>query len=116
MACSFNTIAQAIAAAQPNDVINIKGGTHTQLIGEISINLTLVASRGATGCEVGNSAFVTIDGLGQTFDATGGLVKITNGAKVTFRDMALINASAINGGIMAVFGSEVWQFIMVQHS
>ena len=56
-ACSFNTIADAIAAAQPNDVINIKNGTHTQLIGEISIDLTLVASRGTTGCEIGSNAF-----------------------------------------------------------
>ncbi len=106
-ACSFNTIADAIAAAQPNDVINIKAGTYTQLIGEISFNLTLVASS-ATGCENGDSIFVTIDGMGQTFDSTGGLVKITNGAKVTFRNMALKNASAINGGIMAVVdGSSV---------
>ncbi len=107
-ACNFNTISGAIAAAQPNDVINIKGGTHTQLIGEISINLTLVASRGATGCEIGDSVFAIIDGMGQTFDSIGGLVKITNGAKVTFRDIALINASAINGGVMAVVeGSSV---------
>jgi hypothetical protein len=107
--CSFNTIADAIAAAQPNDTINIKGGTHTQLIGEIPISLTLVASRGATGCEFSDSLiFATIDGMGQTFDATGGLVKITNGAKVTFRNMALTNASAINGGIMAIVdGSSV---------
>ncbi len=101
-ACNFNTIADAIAAAQPNDTINIRGGTHQQLIGEIPISLTLVASRGLSGCEFGNSAFATIDGQGQTFDATGGLVKITNGAKVTFRNLSLTNASAINGGIMAI--------------
>ncbi len=101
-ACSFNTIADAISAAQPNDVINIKAGTYNQLIGEIDMNLTLVASDGVTGCEVGGNIFTTIDGSGQTFDATGGLVKVTNGAVVTFRDMALVNASAINGGIMAV--------------
>ncbi len=107
-ACSFNTIADAIAAAQPFDVINIKGGIHEQLIGEIPISLTLVASRGITGCEFGNNAFATIDGLGQTFDTTGGLVKVTNGAKVTFQNMALRNASALNGGIMAVVdGSSV---------
>jgi fibronectin-binding autotransporter adhesin len=101
-ACNFNTIADAIAAAQPNDVVNIRGGTYNQLIGEIAIDLTLVASRGISGCEFGVSAFVTVDGMGQTFDATGGLVKITNGASVIFRNMALTNASAVNGGIMAV--------------
>jgi hypothetical protein len=101
-ACSFTTIAEAIAAAQPNDVVNIRGGTYAQQVGEISINLILVASRGVTGCEFGNSASVTIDGSGQSFDATGGLVKITNQAKVAFQKINLTNASAINGGIIAV--------------
>ena len=103
-ACSFNTIADAIQAAQPNDVVNIRGGNYSELLGEISKNLRLVASSGATGCENGNNATVTIDGLGQTFDANGGLVKITNAAKVTFININMTNASAINGGIMAIIG------------
>ncbi len=107
-ACSFNTIADAIQAAQPNDVVNIRGGTYSELLGEISMNLRLIASRGASGCEIGNNATVTIDGLGQTFDATGGLVKITNASKVTFININMTNASAINGGIMAILdGSKV---------
>ena len=109
-ACNFNTITDAIAAAESNDTINIQAGIHAQIIGEISIDLTLVASRGGlTGCELASDlVFTTIDGMGQTFDTTGGLVKITNGARVTFRNVSLRNASAINGGVMAVVdGSSV---------
>ncbi|MFK8010826.1 MAG: hypothetical protein AB8B80_02215 [Marinicellaceae bacterium] len=107
-ACNFNTVAEAIQAAQPNDVIHIRAGTYFETIGEISIDLTLVASSGVTGCESGANASVVIDGMGQTFDVTGGLVKIINGANLTFRDITLRNASAVNGGVMAIIeGSSV---------
>ncbi|MFK8010750.1 MAG: hypothetical protein AB8B80_01830 [Marinicellaceae bacterium] len=106
-ACSFNTIVDAIAAAQPNDTVNIREGTYNELLGEISKDLRLVASRGGpgqTGCEIGFDAEVTINGSGQSFDANGGLAKITNASRVTFININLTNASAVNGGIMAISG------------
>ncbi len=104
--CQFDNVAAAIAAAGNGATIYIEAGTYNGLLGQIPRDMTLVPARPNSSCReedtTANSATVIIDGGGGSFDPTGGLVEITDGAVVTFRHMWLRNATATNGGVIAV--------------
>lgn len=108
-ACAYETIEDAIASASSGDIIYISSSAFTEFLGDISIDLTFVPAQATapdfSGCEqefFGNIAFVRIYGNGMMNSTEGGLVKIINGATVTFRHIWLRDAIANKGGVLAV--------------
>lgn len=109
-ACNYFTIASAIAAAPDGATIYVRPSIRTEFIGTIDKNLTFVPGTSAgptfSGCEAelttATSSTVLFQANGFSQDATGGMVRVTNGATVTFRHMSFRDATATNGGVMAV--------------
>ncbi len=102
--CQFNTLASAIQSASPGDTILILPSTRVEFIGKIGIDLTIVPAEADCETELlsANSETVIFDANGFSNDSTGGLAEIRGGAAVTIRHMWLRNASATNGGVLAV--------------
>lgn len=110
--CAFNTIESAVQAASSGDTLYVRPSFRTEYIGKIDIDLTLVQSMPSPiGCEQENpaadAADLTITAKSFSHDSTGGLGEIRQGAQVTFRNMTLTNATAVNGGILAVTGGSM---------
>ncbi len=104
--CVYETISDAINAFNtPNDVIYVSPGTYNETLPDIAFDMTLVAAEADCRNEdlSADSDTVVVDGGGGSADSSfGGLVKVKDGATVTFRHMTLQNATSSNGGILAV--------------
>ena len=108
--CQYSSLTAAIAAANAGDTLYINPGNYISYIGDIDKDLTLVPGAPAapdnSGCETelltADSSAVVINGNGASHDIHGGLGKISNAAQVVFRHLTLDNATAANGGLLAV--------------
>lgn len=88
--CTYATIAAAIAAANPGDVLLLEGGVTFNANAVVGKNLTLQG--GYDGCGSASSAQTTINGGGVSF-----VVEVTNNT-VTLRNLMLTGGNAGNGG------------------
>lgn len=124
--CAYTTIAQAVAEAPDGATILVRPGLYFQKIGEISGKKLQIRpsdpSVTFTPCtealEPAALDTLILDGAGGGDDSVGGLVEVTDGAVVEFRNMTLRNATAGKGGILAVTGDEsavVLHNAMLQH-
>ncbi|MDD3051152.1 MAG: hypothetical protein PHR06_08380 [Candidatus Cloacimonetes bacterium] len=97
--CTYSTISQAIAAANPGDRLLIEGGrTFTE---NIFIDKHLILQGGYDGAANGSSDRTIIDG-----NASGSVVIISQGIEVTLLNINITNGSnsAEGGGIRFAMG------------
>lgn len=110
--CSYLNIAEAISDAPDGATVFVRPGTYFQKLGEISgKKLQILPSDPefppcTEALEPAPPDTVILDGAGGSDDTIGGLVEVTGGAVVEFRNMTLRNATAAKGGILAVTGDE----------
>jgi predicted outer membrane repeat protein len=109
--CCFTTIQSAIAAANPNDIIYIRDDnqTFTEFIGTIDKNLTIQSAQAGepnfSGCEVYKpDSNIVFDVNWNSYASQGGLLQVTNNARVNIWNITMQRASADYGGLIAVLG------------
>jgi hypothetical protein len=90
--CTHATIADAIAAAGPGDVIVVRPGTYYENFGTISKNVRI--SSGNAFCSATATSGAIIDGGGAQIAKTM--------ANVRFSNITLQNGAATNGGLLEV--------------
>ena len=105
-ACSYASFADAIADADSRDDLYIDPGTYAETIGLIDKDLTFFPARVGSNCQqkhaVPTSATVIVDGGGATNAPQGGMLQIDGLITVVFEHMWLRNTEATNGGIIAI--------------
>ena len=94
--CTYATIGAAIAAAIPDDVIEIEGGVTFPEHLSISIDLTLRG--GYDGCNSGSTAKTTIDGTNS-----GRVIQIYEDINVTLENLNIINGNESWGGGIRIY-------------
>ena len=90
--CSHATIADAIAAASPGDLILVRPGIYYENLGTISKNVRIAS--GNLSCSLKAASGATIDGSGSQ------IARIN--ANVRFANITLQNGAATNGGLLEV--------------
>ncbi len=98
--CTYATIAAAITAANPGDVLRIEGGrTFTE---NITIPITLTVSGGYNGCASGSTARTTVNG-----NASGPVVVVNRAIAVSLENLNITNGSTggEGGGIRFALGT-----------
>ncbi len=88
--CTYATIAAAVTAANPGDLLLIQGGATFNE--NVSINKNLILEGGYTGCTGGTTDRATINA-----GSTGRSVYVT-GSKVTLRNLQITGGDATTGG------------------
>ncbi|HHN94480.1 MAG TPA: hypothetical protein ENK17_06905, partial [Anaerolineae bacterium] len=89
--CTYATIGEAIAAANPGDRILIEGGA--VFTENLTITSTLTLEGGYDGCASGSTDRTTVDG-----NASGPVIVVAGGISVTLRNLNVTNGSTASEG------------------